>query len=129
MSNNRFDEWLDFAYGDWLSAKHLHDTMHPPRYEVICYLCQQSAEKYLKGYLIFCGNDEPPKTHNLSRLCVLCSEHSTKFNDILKICDFLTAFAVQSRYPDEIYIDKDITEKAIDYAGKIKDFVTNIVNE
>jgi len=79
--------------------------------------------------LILCGNDEPPKTHNLSRLCVLCSEYNAKFNDILKICDFLTAFGVQSRYPDEMYIDKDITKKAIQYAEEVKEFVLSKISD
>jgi HEPN domain-containing protein len=29
--------------------------MHPTPVEVICYHCQQSAEKYLKGYIVLHG--------------------------------------------------------------------------
>lgn len=38
--------------------------------EISCYHCQQSAEKYLKGYLVLYGKN-PPRTHDLDELCKL----------------------------------------------------------
>ena len=115
-------QWLDKGNEELRVAEYISAMQHPTPYETICYLCQQSAEKYLKGYLIFCGVDEPPKIHNLPRLCVLCSEHDETFIEILPQCEFLTGFGVQARYPDEIYIDEEMAKKAIDYAQKIKHF-------
>lgn len=69
---------------DLNSAEHLL-TMHPIPIEIICYHCQQSAEKYLKGYLVFYGMI-PPKTHDLDELCKLCTKSNNKFRDI---ADFL----------------------------------------
>ncbi len=41
-------EWFDIAEMDISSAKYLQNMQPIPR-EIICYHCQQSVEKYLKG--------------------------------------------------------------------------------
>ena len=57
MDNNKiYNEWFEFA-------KFLMN-MHPRPIEIICYHCEQSAEKYLKGYLIKAGN-KIERTHDL----------------------------------------------------------------
>ncbi|GHV88107.1 hypothetical protein AGMMS50267_04670 [Spirochaetia bacterium] len=44
-------QWFSKADDDLKSAEYLA-TMHYPRPEgIICFHCQQSAEKYLKGFL------------------------------------------------------------------------------
>ena len=43
------DEWLRFANMDLDLAKHSFATMHPAPLEIICYHCQQAAEKFLKS--------------------------------------------------------------------------------
>lgn len=53
-------EWYKFADMDISSAEYLL-PMHPRPLEVICYHCQQSAEKYLKGYLVYKGVESPRK--------------------------------------------------------------------
>ena len=52
-------EWQRLAAMDLSTAEYLKN-MNPLPIEIICYHCQQSAEKYLKGYLVFCGMT-PPK--------------------------------------------------------------------
>lgn len=44
-------EWINFAKMDFLTAKHLYEYMYPKPLEIICYHCQQSIEKLLKGVL------------------------------------------------------------------------------
>ena len=50
--NNReiANEWFQFAKRDLESAKFL-TSMHPMPIEIICYHCQQSAEKIEKSIL------------------------------------------------------------------------------
>jgi HEPN domain-containing protein len=48
-------EWERYAAMDLDSAEYLLH-MIPVPIEIICYHCRQSAEKYLKGYLVLCGN-------------------------------------------------------------------------
>jgi len=64
-------EWYRFAMMDFSAATHLNNTMCPKPLEIICYHCQQSAEKFLKGFLIS-NSIEPPKTHDLQELCEMC---------------------------------------------------------
>ena len=52
MSSSRVSEWFRFADTDLLTAQHVMKTMISQPFELICYHCQQAAEKYLKGYLI-----------------------------------------------------------------------------
>lgn len=55
------NEWFEFAELDLKTAIYLLD-MKPKPNEIICYHCQQSAEKFLKGYLVSEG-EEIKKTH------------------------------------------------------------------
>ena len=47
---NIANEWFDIAEKGLSSAKFLLD-MHPIPLEIICYHCQQSSEKFFKGFL------------------------------------------------------------------------------
>lgn len=59
---------------DLSSARYLLN-MHPVPKEIICYLSPQSAEKYLKGYLVL-YDINPPKIHDLNELRKFCSNLS-----------------------------------------------------
>jgi hypothetical protein len=56
-------EWIDYATKDINSAKYLLG-MRPIPLEIICYHCEQAAEKILKCFLIH-QDEEPPRTHDL----------------------------------------------------------------
>ena len=55
MSTGWSSEWLDFAYMDLSAAEHLL-TMRPLPVEIICYHCEQAAEKFLKATLVLAAN-------------------------------------------------------------------------
>jgi HEPN domain-containing protein len=113
-------EWLYLADMDIDSAKLLHE-MRPRHFEIICYHCQQSAEKYLKAFL-FSHDIEPPKIHDLARLRIMCMEIDRSFEVLERECNYLTNFASQPRYPQELNLnDKNVT-KALAFAQAIKDF-------
>jgi HEPN domain-containing protein len=122
MENKHIYEWFHFGDTDLKVAQHLASTLYPPPLEVICYHCQQAVEKYLKGYLVFCGAEAPPKIHNLMALCTSCSEHDNRFDTIVGKCNVLNAYAVQPRYPDEMYIDESQMKTALLFAGEIREF-------
>jgi len=44
-------QWLARGEEELRSAEYLSTMHHPTPDETICYLCQQSAEKYLKGFI------------------------------------------------------------------------------
>ena len=121
MHNELAREWFFFADKDLDSAEVLLE-MRPQHYEIICFHCQQSAEKYLKGYLIFKGIEQPPKTHDLQLLLSLCREQDPSFIDIADECEILTQFGVLPRYPDGLELDDYHTKRALECATKVKDF-------
>lgn len=86
------EEWQRLAAMDLSTAEYLKN-MFPNPIEIICYHCQQSAEKYLKGYLVFCGM-APPKIHDLDELCKLCLKFSDSFKNIADQCSDLAAYGV-----------------------------------
>lgn len=114
-------EWLDFANRDIDSAKYLLG-MHPVPLEIICYHCEQAAEKMLKCYLIH-QDVEPPRTHDLRLLCKMCADIDKTFDNISQYCIDLTPFGVQPRYPFEIEIIESDMQKAIIDADHIMNFI------
>jgi len=114
-------EWYLYADRDLSISEYLL-SMHPKPIEVISFHCQQAAEKYLKGYLIYKGIEEPPKIHNLDTLCSMCTKFDDRFPQIIKACGVLTPYGVQPRYPTEILITENDMEKALEYARQIRDF-------
>ena len=123
----RAQEWQRLAEQDLNSAGYLL-SMRPVPLEIVCYLCQQSAEKYLKGYLVLYGIN-PPKIHDLNELRKLCSGLSDTFKDIADQCSDLTAYGVQPRYPMELMLEEQDMRQALNSAKAIRDFVLALAPE
>ena len=118
-------QWFSLAEQNLDVAKHLVNNMHPMPVETICNQCQQSAEKYLKGYL-FINDIEPPKIHHLPALLAMCADINPDFMNFIKQCRYLTRFGVLPKYPNELQITNDDAKAAIRFAGEIKEFVVNM---
>ena len=119
-------QWIAIAKTDLDSAKCLLDNMYPPPVEKICYDCQQSAEKDLKGFL-FHNNVAFPKIHDLSELVAMCIEIDSGFLKFTKQCRYLNNFGVIPRYPNELQLTDDDAKLAIRFAEEIKAFVLSKV--
>ena len=111
-------EWIKIAENDFDSAKILNEAVRK-HFEVICYLCAQAAEKYLKGYLVS-KDIIPEKTHNLPFLNNLCAKIEPTFANVKKICDFLNQFADDIRYPHKYEITEDDVKFSINAVEKIR---------
>ncbi|SHH96233.1 HEPN domain-containing protein [Desulfosporosinus lacus] len=116
-------EWFNLAVMDMRSAEYL-TNMKPVPIEIICYHCQQSVEKYLKGYLVLNGVN-PPKTHDLDQLNKLCLKFSDAFADIADHCSDLTAYGVQPRYPMDLALEENDMNHALAGVKIIHDFILN----
>ena len=114
-------EWFDFAENDLNSAKFLLQ-MKPNPLEIICYHCQQSAEKYLKGYIALNGGNIL-KTHDLTHLNKVCIKYDNDFKKIEDDCIELVDYGVQVRYPFHLDLEEYDMKKAIESANAIKDFI------
>lgn len=102
MIDERIRKWLISANNDYLAASNLlfvsKDRIIT---NVVCYLSQQSTEKFLKAFLIY--KAEPfPRTHNLELLLEKCKKCDPAFQHIE--IGRLTSYNTSMRYPDEFRI-------------------------
>jgi len=106
-------EWVAFSEMDLKTATHLYETMNPRPLEIICYHCQQSAEKILKAYLIY-WRIRPDRTHDLRLLRGECEKIDDTFLKVADECERLNPYSSQPRYPMEIEIYDSDASKALD---------------
>lgn len=92
-------EWVRKAEADFLAADKLARGS-APLHDAVCFHCQQAAEKYLKATLVELGL-AVPRTHNLIALLPLLVPHFRSLRRFRRGLDFLTRFAVETRYPGE----------------------------
>jgi HEPN domain-containing protein len=123
-----FKQWFEIAQQDYATAEHCMTEMYPAPLAIICFHCQQSVEKDLKGYLVV-HDENPPKIHDLVELCKLCEVIEPKFSQFMLTCSDLTQFGVVLRYPTEIQINTDDVSRLLRYAKEIKAFVSKKISE
>ncbi len=93
-------EWIKKAEADYEGAIHLSRRRKKPLPDLVCFHCQQCAEKYLKAFLIF--HKTPfPKTHDLLLLLDLSSPFQSSLELHRELFEFLNPYSVQFRYPGE----------------------------
>jgi HEPN domain-containing protein len=120
-TSNDHLEWIRYAERDLKSAKTLANADEPDA-ENACYLCQQSAEKALKAFLIY-NKIQYRFIHDLDALCKDCEAVDSSFSTIKNQCSVLTDYITTTRYPDDYdYIVHDMIE-AIEFAEYVLDFV------
>lgn len=110
--SNEVLEWERFAEMDYVTANHLDKTLYPKPMEIICYHCQQCAEKYLKALTEHLGN-EIEKTHDLGNLATTISENLEVPQNVLVSCAKLTQYGVKIRYPQEFEMSENHVKAAI----------------
>ena len=118
-------EWFVFAEMDLASAEFLL-AMYPLPIAIICYHCQQSAEKCLKGLLAL-KNQTPPKTHDLPFLIDTCKHFFPEIMTVSTQCAALNPFSSQPRYPRELLITERDMQAAIQNAKAVYTFTQPII--
>jgi HEPN domain-containing protein len=96
--------------------------MYPTPTEIVCYHCQQAAEKYLKAFLVY-NDQEPLKTHDLIEIVKLCNNFDKDFLLLSPKCEYLIPFATRTRYPSTIDPGDEDMKRALAFAKDIIDFV------
>jgi HEPN domain-containing protein len=115
-------KWIEYAKTDYAIA--LHDTaFYPTPIEIVCYHCQQAAEKALKSILAY-HEQSIPKTHDLSRLWALCEPLEPQLQNLEKEAVELSDFAVTPRYPDATELEEVDMLNALEYAKTIVEAVS-----
>ena len=110
-------EWVRKAEADYLAANRLRRgsaLLH----DVVCFHCQQCAEKYLKTLLEELGLPVP-RTHILVALLPLLVPHHASLRSFRRGLDFLTRFAIDTRYPGDRASKRQATA-AWRWAGQVR---------
>jgi len=127
MSGDNLDvsKWIKYALSDYSTAINLVRLHNPVPIEIVCYHCQQAAEKILKAYAI-AKNKTLVKTHDLVVLLNQCRQHSVEFDNYAKPCMSLTTYASLSRYPSNVDITKQQMDTALKDIHDIIDFMISL---
>ncbi len=91
------EEWIAKAEGDLRVADSQMQGANPV-FDVVCFLCQQAVEKYLKAWLTE-QSTTFPRTHDLEALARLCLASIPELANSMHDLRYLTTFAVEVRYP------------------------------
>ena len=116
-------EWLDYAWTDYDVAVFLYENRHPQPLEIICYHCQQAAEKAIKA--LYIALDIPggvPRKHDLSFLLNQIQGKVSVSKELRQHADSLSVYGIAARYPAEIPVDDGRTKLAILAAKYIMDW-------
>lgn len=119
------EEWVKLAEQDFEAAGMMLQ-MKAPLINVVCFHCQQCAEKYLKAWLqeydIYF-----PRTHDLSKLLELCLPLDAACTVLLADLSNLSSHAVAARYPGAS-LTEDTAHMALSEAQRVRQFVRSKLN-
>lgn len=122
------EEWIKKAGEDELSCKSIlkHRDGAPSS---VCFMSQQMAEKYLKGFLVY-KEKYFPKIHDLKRILSLCKEIEKDFEKLNEEAVKLSEYCVETRYPGDYPegISWKMAEEAFELANNVKNFVKSQIN-
>ncbi len=123
----QMEEWLRFAKDD-LSAAQFLTKLVPTPIEIICFHCQQAAEKGLKAMLVASG--EPLlKTHDLQKLYSVLLPIYPNLAPLEEHCLVLTGYGSLVRYPLHLEIPANHIPKALQLAEECLDLVQRILKQ
>jgi len=91
-------EWVAKAEADYEGAVDLRRRRKTPLPDLVCFHCQQCAEKYLKAFLQESGIAFP-KTHVLTDLLTLADTACASLESLRPQLIILENYAVRFRYP------------------------------
>lgn len=89
--------WLAVATADMRVMRMCLDAAEPET-GIAAYLCQQAAEKLVKGLLVAAGVGFA-RTHDMARLGDIAAAHYPALHDLLEATGRLTAWSYAYRYP------------------------------
>lgn len=118
-------EWFYRAERDFDSIKILMNARYPVPFEIVCFHCQQAAEKYVKGVMT-ASDIKVIKTHDIAVLLEML-KIKADVKPIASACEFLTRYAVAYRYPFSPDVDESEARMAITEAQKVKLWAESLV--
>jgi HEPN domain-containing protein len=117
--------WLMRARSNLLLAQKGHHK--GVALEDLCFNAQQAVEKALKAVCLHAGQDFP-KIHSISRLVEIIEEYGITVPDEVKLANFLTQYAVQTRYPGPIEaVSMEEYKEALTVAARVVFWVDSMI--
>lgn len=116
--------WVRKAEQDFRGAAGLHGRK-PPLHDLVCFHCQQCAEKYLKALLEEQGL-AVRRTHDLLRLLAELLPHYPSLAGLRRGLAVLTDYAVDVRYPGDMPTKRQ-TESAVRWADKCRTVIRGLL--
>jgi HEPN domain-containing protein len=100
--NELYKEWIKKAEED-IETVEILLAQRSFSCSVVCFHCQQGAEKHLKAFLT-AVSFEFPKIHDLNALLInYCIPFNQRFEEIKESSMILADYAITTRYPDFLY--------------------------
>lgn len=121
-------EWIYEANNDLGLAEFVIDN-DGTYYDLVCFHCQQAAEKFLKAYIIYL-NLYYKKIHDLKYLLNVIKRKREIPKHLFNKAEMLQEYTIDSRYPDHWH-DPTYKEtlQCIKAAKKFKQFIFNEIKE
>jgi len=113
-------EWIDKAEGDWTVAQREMQASNPV-WNVVSFLAQQCAEKYLKAFLEE-HNVVFGKTHDLVVLLNSSAGLLPELNSQRPSLSHLSTFGIATRYPGA-QADRQAAEDSMKTADSVRTLV------
>lgn len=126
--NQEIRDWLDYAKMDLNGAKLLNSADFPRPIQLVCYHCQQSAEKAVKALLIQHGCSIP-RTHDIVFLLENIRNNVVIDDKLYKHASYLTKYGVETRYPNELDLTEKDADAALEYATEIYKWVESMIEK
>lgn len=124
---SKFDliqKWIGFANDDLQAARKLFSDQES-LYKIVCYHCQQCAEKILKAYLLQLDL-EMIKSHDLEKLVTEIYKIDKEIEIDVDSMIQLSRYAEESRCPDDfVDISKEETTITLENASKVFQYFQN----
>jgi HEPN domain-containing protein len=118
--NKDIQQWIKQSDYDFATAAAMQKSR---RYLYVLFCCQQAVEKRLKGLVIKCTNEMPPRTHDLLRLTGLAKIELTEEQELFlrHLCNYY----IECRYPEEMQeLARQASRKLADtYLNKTKEIL------
>ena len=118
-------QWIILADMDLRTAEHIAKTMFPPPLEIVCFHCQQAAEKYLKGFIEF-HNETTPHIHDIIELQKRCERYNPEFVKLEESSQVLTNYSVRPRYDLGLDLQESDMFLSLKHAQFVKTIIQNI---
>lgn len=112
--SSSFEDWFTKAENDLRAGQGILYYYEEPPTDTICYHAHQTAEKSLKGFLIF-KTASIPWVHDLVELLNLCIDIDPYLIKLKDDIEILNKYYIESKYPpfQPIVFPKEEAEGAI----------------